>query len=82
MLRNAVKKGIKAGLKVATLSAREGVRVMRPLIKGGKLSKREAMRAARLLARVGARQARRAQGLIERKVAAEMVRLRREAKRR
>ncbi len=82
MLRKAMKKGIRAGLRVATLSAREGVKVMRPLIRGGKLSKAEAMRAARVFARVTERQARRAQLLIERKVAQEIVRLKRESKKR
>lgn len=75
MLRKAVKKGVKAGLKVAVLSMREGIRVLRPLVRKGKLSRGDARRAARMLVRVADQQRRRADALIQRTVTAEIKRL-------
>jgi polyhydroxyalkanoate synthesis regulator phasin len=80
MLRKTVKKGIRAGLKVAAFSAKEGIKVMRPLIAGGKLSKAEAVRAARRFSRLADIQRRKAQAAIERKIAAEIARIEREVR--
>ena len=81
MLRKAMKKGIRMGLKVAALSAKEGIKVLRPMVQGGKLSAGEAKRMARKFARVAERQARKAQAVLERKMAAELRRVMAETRR-
>lgn len=75
MLRKAVKKGVKTGIRVAEISLNEGVRVLRPLVRGGMLSAGEARRAARLLIRVADHHRKKADVAIQRRVTAELKRL-------
>ena len=75
MLRKAVKKGVKAGIRVAEISVTEGVRVLRPLVRGGMLSAGEAKRVARLLIRVADHHRRKADVAIQRRVTTEIKRL-------
>ena len=75
MLRRAVKRGVQAGIRVAEISVKEGVSILRPLVRGGKLSGKEAQRVARALVRVADTHRKKADALIQRRVTAEIKRL-------
>ncbi|HLC66746.1 MAG TPA: hypothetical protein VJK52_03855 [Candidatus Nanoarchaeia archaeon] len=75
MLRKAVRKGVRAGMRVAAISAQEGIRIVRPFVRAGKLSRKEAQRTAAKLRQAMDRQRRRADALIQREVVAELKRM-------